>query len=51
MIDDAITRNRTDGALVRVITPIMGGDATQARARLVKFTQQLFPLLGKYIPN
>ncbi len=51
MIDDAITRNRTDGALVRVITPISGNDSAQAHARLVKFTQQLFPLLGRYIPN
>lgn len=51
MVGDAITRNRTDGALVRVITPIPGDNVAQAHARLVKFTQQLFPLLSKFIPN
>jgi len=52
MISDAITRNRTDGALVRLITPIAGAsDLPQAHARLVKFTQGIFPYLNKFIPN
>jgi len=52
MISDAITRNRTDGALVRLITPIAGAsDLSQAHARLVKFTQGIFPYLNKFIPN
>lgn len=51
MISDAITRNRTDGALVRLITPVIGNDTSQAHARLEKFTQLLFPLLDKFIPN
>lgn len=51
MIHDAITRNRTDGALVRVLTPIEDGDVAQAQDRLEKFTRILFPALGKFIPN
>jgi EpsI family protein len=52
MISDAITRNRTDGALVRLVTPIAGNDGpTGAQARLVKFTQILFPYLNEFIPN
>lgn len=51
MIDDAIMRNRTDGALVRVITPIVGGDVSAAHAGLEKFTRMIFPMLGKLIPN
>lgn len=51
MIDDAITRNRTDGALVRLITPIMGDDEAAAHARLEKFAQIVFPSLSKFIPN
>ncbi len=52
MISDAITRNRTDGALVRLITPIAGAsDLSQAHTRLVKFTQGIFPYLNKFIPN
>jgi len=50
MIADAISRNRTDGALVRVVTPIYDGEDA-ARARLVSFTQTLFPSLDQLIPN
>ena len=50
MIDDAITRNRTDGALVRLITPLTGNESV-AHARLEKFAQLLFPSLSKFIPN
>ncbi len=50
MVADAISRNRTDGALVRLITPMNDGEA-KARARLGSFTQLLFPHLGELIPN
>jgi EpsI family protein len=50
MVADAISRNRTDGALVRLVTP-MNDDEAQARARLVSFTQLLFPHLENAIPN
>ena len=50
MVADAISRNRTDGALVRVITPLDDGE-DKARARLVAFTQVLFPNLDRLIPN
>jgi EpsI family protein len=51
---DAATRRRTDTAIVRVISPVLGSDA-QAEARAeraaTKFTQAVFPLLGKYLPD
>ena len=50
MVTDAISRNRTDGALVRLVTPMNDGEL-QARARLVSFTQLLFPHLQSVIPN
>jgi EpsI family protein len=50
MVADAISRNRTDGALVRLITPIIDNEAS-ARARLVAFTQGLFPQLDEIIPK
>jgi EpsI family protein len=50
MVADAISRNRTDGALVRLVTPMNDGEA-KARARLVCFTQLLFPHLDELIPN
>ena len=50
MVIDAISRNRTDGALVRLVTPIIDNEA-DARARLVDFTQSLFPQLDELIPQ
>jgi EpsI family protein len=50
MIMDAITRNRTDGALVRVITPMNDGEA-KAYARLLGFTRVLFPNVDALIPK
>ena len=49
---DAVRLNRTDAALVRVITPIddePGGDA-RAESRAVSFVQALFPRLALYLP-
>ena len=50
MIADAISRNRTDGSLVRLITSIGDGEP-QAKARLVSFTQVLFPHLDGLLPR
>ena len=50
MVADAISRNRTDGALVRVITPIQGSES-EARARLENFTRLVFPRLDTFIPQ
>ena len=50
MVADAISRNRTDGALVRLVTPMNDGEV-DARARLVSFTQILFPHLENALPN
>jgi len=47
---DAITRNRTDAALVRVLTSTTNGEE-QARARVVKFVQALYPRLNTFIPD
>jgi len=50
MVTDAISRNRTDGALVRLITPMNDGEA-KARMRLTEFAQALFPDLDAIIPK
>jgi len=49
-VADAISRNRTDAALVRIITPMNDSEAS-ARARLVRFTQLLFRNLDGILPN
>jgi EpsI family protein len=52
MVADAIRMNRTDGALVRVITPIASGeDTAAARKRAETFAMQLAPLLPRFIPD
>lgn len=52
MIADAMRYNRTDGALVRIITPIQKGETEQqAHDRAVFFTERLAPMLPAYIPD
>ena len=51
---DAIRLNRTDAAMIRVISPVYGSDAeaeAQAERATVDFTQALFPMLGRYLPE
>jgi EpsI family protein len=50
MVADAIYRNRTDGALVRLTTPLNDGEQ-KARARLLNFTEILFPHLDELLPK
>jgi exosortase D (VPLPA-CTERM-specific) len=49
---DAVTRHRTDGALVRIITvlPPGGGEAAADR-RLTAFAALIAPDLARYVPN
>jgi EpsI family protein len=52
MVTDAIRLNRTDGALVRVTTPIdPKEDTLRAKARVEAFTAQLAPSLPRFIPD
>jgi EpsI family protein len=51
---DAFRTNRTDGALVRVITPIAGlssDEERKAEDRGVAFIKTIFPVLGRFLPN
>ena len=54
MVYDAMRLNRTDAAMVRVITPIAGsapGDEAAAAARARTFVQELFPSLANVLPS
>jgi exosortase D (VPLPA-CTERM-specific) len=49
---DSATRRRTDGALVRLITPLPStGDAGPADERLTEFSRQVLPILDQYVPG
>ena len=52
LVKDAMQLNRSDGALVRLITPMYRGETSEAaQQRLLPFTSALFPLLNNYIPR
>src|SRR5262249_10036300 len=51
LLIDAITKNRTDGALVRLVTPLYPGESEQAGdERLQSFIEALQPRLQAYLP-
>jgi len=49
---DALRYNRTDAAMIRVMTPLNDQSPEQAaEARAVQFVQALFPQLSQYLPE
>jgi EpsI family protein len=50
MVKSAIVRNRTDGALVRVSSPVYGS-VQETSERLVTFVQTMYPILGQFLPD
>jgi hypothetical protein len=49
---DAMTRQRTDGALVRLITPVYQNEKIEeAEARLAGFTRDVVPILDGFLPK
>ena len=52
LLADAIFKNRTDGALVRLTTPIYPGEIeSDADKRLQGFIRDFTPVLGPYLPS
>lgn len=52
MLWDSLTRNRTDGALLRLTTVLQPGEEVGAGdARLRAFAQEVVPHLTKYVPD
>ena len=49
---DALTRRRTDGALVRLMTPVYETErVSDAESRLQGFTREITPVLARFIPQ
>ena len=52
LLYDAITKNRSDGALVRLITPVLPSEVERdADNRLQSFMHDLLPSLSGYLPS
>jgi exosortase D (VPLPA-CTERM-specific) len=49
LVVDAIRLNRTDGALVRVISPVADSEM-MAEQQAIDFVKELYPLLGRHLP-
>jgi exosortase D (VPLPA-CTERM-specific) len=48
---DTLTKQRTDGALVRIITPVYGNEGVKdAEARIQEFTKEIVPVLDGFLP-
>ena len=51
LLRDALFENRTDGALVRLTTPVYPGETeADADKRLQEFTRIVVPSLAPYLP-
>lgn len=49
---DALTRHRTDGALVRLITPVYDDESpADAENRMKSLTKDLIPVLNQFLPG
>jgi EpsI family protein len=52
LVSDSIRMNRSDGGLVRLMTPMLDNESpAAAQARMMKLGSQLLPLLDRYIPR
>ena len=53
MVYDALRTNRSDAALVRVVSPVLSSerDERAAEQRAISFAQTLFPQLEQYLPS
>jgi EpsI family protein len=50
LVKDAMCLNRSDGAMIRISTPLQGESAAAAQQRLIAFAQELVPLINSYAP-
>jgi exosortase D (VPLPA-CTERM-specific) len=52
LVADSIKMNRSDGALVRITTPMYPGETAEAaQQRILPFAGDVLPLLNSYIPR
>ncbi len=51
LVLDSIRYNRSDTALVRVVTPVVNGDEDAATKAAIRFVQSFFTPLRQYLPS
>jgi len=50
LVIDSVTKHRTDGSFVRLISPVIIDEQTTT-ARLKEFANKVYPILSEYIPS
>lgn len=50
LVSDALRLSRSDGAMIRVITPLNGETVEAAQARLISFAGEIVPRIKAYAP-
>jgi hypothetical protein len=51
LVWDAMTKNRSDGSLVRISVPVKDGTVQEAFDQGVEFLRDLWPILLEYMPD
>ena len=52
LISDSIRMNRSDGGMVRLMTPMFKDESPKAaQARIMQLGSQVLPLLDNYLPR
>jgi len=52
LVADSIRMNRSDGALVRLLTPLLPGESVDSgQARVLEFARAMTPTLESYVPR
>ena len=52
LFEDSLKMQRSDGALVRLVTPVPpGSDINEADARLQQFLLDFYPMLPRFLPG
>lgn len=52
LVADSIRMHRSDGAMIRITTPLFQGESVSSvEQRVLPFAETVIPLLNRYIPN
>ena len=51
LVWDAITKHRTDGSFVRLMSSVTNQDEPKTTQRLKQFAEQILPILNNFIPS
>jgi len=51
LVIDSITKHRSDGSFVRLLSPVIDGNENKTSENMKDFARLLLPILQEYIPS